>query len=130
MTIIDNYFHNFRLMRFKNDGSKRLRVALFIPLHSEIGFQDPTTSPLDINTRAADLRLKIIANMDTWNHFKGLVAKYPLKFARGCECGTTNYPYPITETVIPEMLGLKLNMGYKGQYPPWRGRLEVYGNQF
>ena len=94
MTIIDNYFHNFRLMRFKNDGSKRLRVALFIPLHSEIGFQDPTTSPLDINTRAADLRLKIIANMDTWkpgNVYQGLAAEPPpSKSARGRERSITN----------------------------------------
>ena len=101
------------------------------PPQFEIGYQAPRDIE-SLNTRAADLRRKIVTQMETWSlrQIPKLSCQVPSEdlledvnaAIRTIPTGNiteTNKLIYSTATVILEMLGYKINTGHDKQYPPW-----------
>ena len=96
----------------------------------EIGYQAPTDTN-SLNTRAADLRRKIVTQLETWSprRIPKLSCQVPsedllvdvnaaLKTIPTGTITKTNKLIHSTATVIMEMLGYKVGPGHNKQYPP------------
>lgn len=85
-------------------------------------------SPSKLNTRAADLKWKIITKLNNWNPcglpIVGDVAPKSLREDVNATLRTvteTNKLIQSTATVILEILGYEMENGHKEQYPPRDG---------
>ncbi len=89
---------SFKEQRYygKGEPGRQVRGEVSSPPHSEIGYQAPvTTKPNRLNTRAADLRDKIIAKLESWGNstFSTLL----LANAKRLECSTAYCPHQLSE---------------------------------